>query len=81
MKYFINHSTGTAYFIEKQGENEYLAGCPLSNDGTFDTEESFIVEVNAEWLAEEHIHAPESENFETLGDVWEKASKVLGLKT
>lgn len=50
MKYFISEEYGTAYFLE----NGQLAGCPLSKDGTFDADESFIVERPHDEVPEEY---------------------------
>jgi len=72
-KFYYSKSTATLYFLE----GDMLAGVPQFSNSTFDMSESFIVEEHNKELAEEHIHAPETENFEQLGDVWAKARKAL----
>lgn len=72
-KVYINKSTNSAYWLE----GDMLAFAPFMQDGTFSFEDSGIVEENNTDLAEEHIHEPETENFETLGDVWAKARIAL----
>ena len=72
-KFFYSKDTATLYFLE----DNQLCGMPQYQNGTFDMDESFVVEDLNQELAEEHIHAPETENFTTLGDVWAEARKVL----
>lgn len=72
-KIYINISTQSAYWLQ----GDMLAFAPMMQNGTFNFEDSGIVEENNTDLSEEHIHEPETENYETLGDVWAKARKAL----
>ena len=70
-KFYINTEVMTVYWME----GDALAFAPIMKNGTFTLTDSGIVDEDL--VSDEHIYAPETEDFTTLGDIFAKARKAL----
>jgi hypothetical protein len=70
-KFFVSQDTNSVYWLE--GDN--LGYAPIMRDGSFTIADGDIVDEPL--VSDEHIYAPESQNYLTLGDVFAQARKAL----